>query len=95
MALKAEHFQVDRETATDLLSLFHGPMELMVHGLWDSRAGILAGKVAKESQGAYRKGARFYVLQSGPPTIYEDVYAARLSRQAFPHSGWGRMRRGS
>ena len=72
-ALRAEHFQVDRETAADLLGLFHGPMELMVHGLWDSRAGILAGKVVKEAQGAYRKGARFYVLQSGPPTIYEDV----------------------
>ena len=55
----------------------------MVHGLWDSRAGILAGKVAKESQGAYRKGARFYVLQSGHPTIYEDIYVVRLSRQAF------------
>ena len=65
--LQAEHFQVDRGTAVDLLGLFHCPMELMVHGLWDSRAGILAGKVAKEAQGAYRKGARFYVLQSGPP----------------------------
>ena len=64
-ALKAERFQVDREMAADLLGLFHSPMELMVHGLWDSRAGILAGKIAKEAQGAYWKGARFFVILSG------------------------------
>ena len=40
-ALQAEHFQVNRETAADILGLFHSPMELMVHGLWDSRAGIV------------------------------------------------------
>ena len=72
-ALQAEHFQVDRETAADLLGLFHCPMELMVHGLWDSRAGNLAGKVVKEDQGAYRKGARFYALQSAPPPRYTKI----------------------
>ena len=56
------HFQVDRESAADLLGLFHNSMELMVHGLWDSRSGILAGKIAKETQGAYQKGARFHVF---------------------------------
>ena len=45
--LESEYFQVDRETAEDLLGLFRGPMELMVHSLWDSRAAILSGKVAK------------------------------------------------
>ena len=56
--------------AADLLGLFHSPMELTVHSLWDSRAGILAGKVAKETQGAYQKGARFYVYQPvWSPTI--------------------------
>ena len=47
----AERFQVDRETVADILGLFHSPIELMVHGIWDSRAGILAAKMAKESQG--------------------------------------------
>ena len=74
---------MEKETAADLLGLVHSPMELMVHGLWDSRAGILAGKVAKETQGAYRKKARFYVFLSGFPMIYEDINVVRLSRQPF------------
>ena len=64
---------MDRETAADLLGLFHSPIKLMVHGLWDSRARILAGEIANETQGAYRKGTRFDVFLSGPPTIYEDI----------------------
>ena len=51
-ALKAQHIQVDRETAECLLGLFHGPMELMIHSLWDSRAVILSGNAAEENQGA-------------------------------------------
>ena len=82
-ALQAERFQVDRETAADILGLLHSPMELIVHGLWDSRAGILAGKSSKKTKGAYKNGARYYVLQSGPPKIYEGIYAVRLSRQAI------------
>ena len=49
-ALQAEHFQVYRETAADILGLLHSPMELMVHALWDSRACILAGKSSQETQ---------------------------------------------
>ena len=44
---------------------------------------ILTGKAAAEAQGAYRKGARFYVYYTGPPTIHEDIYVVRLSRQPF------------
>ena len=82
-ALKSEDFQVDRETAVELFGLFHCPMELMVYSLWDCRTGILTGEVARESHVAYRKGARFYVYLSGPPTIHEDIYVVRLSRQPF------------
>ena len=50
-ALKSKNFQVDRETAEDLLGLFHSPRELMVHSQWDNRSAILSGKVAKENLG--------------------------------------------
>ena len=80
---KPENFQVERETAKDSLGLFHGPMELMMQSLWDSRAAILSGKAAGGNQGACWKGARCYDCNTGSPTIHVDIFAVRLSCRPF------------
>ena len=49
--LKSEHFQVDKETTEDLLDLFNGPMEIMVHSLWDSKAAINRVRSLKRTRG--------------------------------------------